>query len=282
MAMNTEEQVGTILDSLTDVWKFTFLGLLQGFTEPIPVSSSGHLVIAEHVLGLEVKGLGFEVLVNFASLLAVLWIYRRDLVRLSVNSFAYLRTKERCYWDDFRFVLYLVVGTIPAGVLGVLFQDVIASYLKGIEVIGVALLITGIALWLIRNLRGHKRDADLRMRDALIVGLAQAVALIPGISRSGATVVAAMALGMRQETALRFSFFLYIPISLGGMILEGRDFLLDPSLRELAVPYAAAFLASLVASYVSLHWFMGVMARGNLKIFTVYCLFAGLSVLLFL
>ncbi|UFJ42051.1 undecaprenyl-diphosphate phosphatase [Brevibacillus humidisoli] len=270
------------MDSFAVVWKYVFLGLLQGFTEPIPISSSGHLVIAEHLLGLRVEGLGFEVLVNFASLLAVLLIYRADLVRLTVNSLAFLRTREARFRDDFRFVVYLVIATIPAAILGLLFKDVIADYLKGVQVIGFTLLITGLALWLIRNLRGRKNDADLGMKDALIVGFAQAFALVPGISRSGATIVAAMGRGMRQETALRFSFFLYIPVSLGGMILEGPDMIQDPALAELALPYAAAFLMSLVASYFSLKWFMGLMARGNLKIFTLYCLLVGLSVLLFL
>ncbi|MBO8162371.1 MAG: undecaprenyl-diphosphate phosphatase [Brevibacillus sp.] len=264
------------------VLKYAFLGLLQGFTEPIPISSSGHLVIAEHLLGLRVEGLGFEVLVNFASLIAVLLVYRADLIRLAVNNLAYLRTGEKRYKEDFRFVLYLVVATIPAGILGVAFGDLIGDYLKGVHVIGFTLLITGLALWLIRNMRGRKGDHELRLKDALVVGLAQALALVPGISRSGATIVAAMGLGMRQETALRFSFFLYIPVSLGGMILEGSDLAKDPALAQLALPYATAFLCSLIASYYSLRWFMGVMARGDLRIFTYYCAAAGLSVLFFL
>lgn len=262
--------------------KYGLLGLLQGFTEPIPISSSGHLMIAQHLFDLHIDGLSFAVFVNFASLLAVLLIYKEDIRRLAVNGWKYLKDRSPEAKTDFLFIMYLILATIPAGFIGVLLNDYISELLDGVKVIGVTLLVTGIALWLIRNLRGRKQDADLTWKDALIVGLAQAVALIPGISRSGATIVAAMGIGMKQETALRFSFFLYIPISIGGMILEGGELLADPLLDQLILAYIAAFVLSLIASYYSLKWFMGVMARGNLKVFSIYCFAAGTAVLLFL
>jgi undecaprenyl-diphosphatase len=267
--------LGGIFVDLIEVIKYLFLGLFQGFTEPIPISSSGHLEIAEHFLGLEIEGMSFALLVNTASLIAVLIIYRNDIIRLVQNGLAYITTKEKEAESDFKFILYLIVGTIPAGVIGVLFDDYIEAHLAGIKTVGITLFITGLALWLIRNLRGRKNDAELSFRDAMIVGLAQAVALIPGISRSGATIVAAMGLGMKQETALRFSFLLYIPVSVGGMILGFGDILADEQLAQLALPYIVAFIASLVASYFSLKWFMNIMARGNLKYFAIYCFIAG-------
>ncbi|MCY9517348.1 undecaprenyl-diphosphate phosphatase [Paenibacillus apiarius] len=265
-----------------DWLKYAVLGLVQGFTEPIPVSSSGHLVIAEKLFGLHMEGLGFEVLVNFASLLAILLIYRQDIVRLAVNTFRFMLKRDPDAQSDFMFVIYLILATIPAGVIGVVFKDTIADVFKGVKIIGATLLITALALWLIRNLRGRKGDKDLSFGETFIVGLAQSVALIPGISRSGATIVAAMALGWKQETALRFSFFLYIPVSLGSMILEGKDMIKDPMLGQLIGPYLLAFICSFVASYFALKWFMGLMARGNLKWFSLYCVFAGLLVLFFM
>ena len=122
----------------------------------------------------------------------------------------------------------------------------------------------------------------MTIKDAIIIGLAQAVALIPGISRSGATIVAAMARGIHQETALRYSFLLFIPVSLGGMVLGISDFLKDDQLAELWIPYVIAFLASLIASYFSLKWFMNIMAKGNLVYFAIYCLTVGPIVLLVL
>ncbi|MGM9923982.1 MAG: undecaprenyl-diphosphate phosphatase [Bacillus sp. (in: firmicutes)] len=261
--------------------KYLFLGIVQGFTEPIPVSSSGHLVLIQHYFGIEVKGMSFELLVNSASLIAVLLIYREDIWRLMQNGYLYVAKKEESAKSDFRFILYLIAATIPAGIIGVLFEDYISEHLKGLTTLGIALLVTGAALWSIRNLRGRKNDNDLSLKDAIIIGLAQVVALIPGISRSGATIVAAMSLGTKQETALRFSFLLFIPVSLGGMILSLSDILHDPQLSTLAIPYMLAFFGSLIASYFSLRWFMNIMAKGNLIYFAIYCFIVGAAVLIF-
>ncbi len=261
--------------------KYLFLGIFQGFTEPIPISSSGHLLLAQHFLGIDDTTLTFEILVNTASLVAVLIIYREDILRLMFNGLGYFKHKSPENKRDFHFILYLIIGTIPAGVIGVFFGDVIEEYLTSIITVAITLIITGTALWLIRNLRGGKNDGDLNVKDALIIGAAQAVALIPGISRSGATIVAAMARGMKAETALRFSFLLYIPVSVGVMVFGISDLLEDPNLSTLALPYTVAFVSSLVASYFSLKWFINIMARGNLKYFAIYCFVVGAAVLIF-
>ncbi|WP_090767861.1 undecaprenyl-diphosphate phosphatase [Bacillus sp. OK048] len=268
--------------NVIELLKYLILGLVQGITEPIPVSSSGHLVLFEHFFGLEISGLSFEVLVNFASLLAVLFIYRSDLMQLAKNSVSYLvvSDKTESMKKDFYFVLYLIIGTIPAGIIGVLFQDQIASTFKGIRVIGYTLILTGIALWLIRNLKGSKGDGELTLKDSIIIGLSQAVALIPGVSRSGATIVSSMALGIKRETALKFSFFLYIPVSVGGMILSLSDLIHDPGIGQLFLPYTIAFMASLVASYFSLKWFINIMKKGKLGYFSIYCFVVGIAVII--
>lgn len=262
--------------------KFLLLGLFQGLTEPIPISSSGHLLIAQYFLDVEIEGSNstFALLVNSASLLAVLIIYREDIKRLVINGLKFFKEKTPETRRDFMFVVYLVVATIPAGIIGVLFQDTIDSYLSTIVTVGVTLVITGLALWLIRNMRGQRKDGNMTMKDAIIIGGAQAVALIPGISRSGATIVAAMARGINQETALRFSFLLFIPISLGGAVLSITDIINDDNLATMAVPYIMAFIGSLVASYFSLKWFMNIMAKGQLKYFAIYCFIVGPLVVL--
>lgn len=271
------------IENLYTVLKYFFLGLLQGVTEPIPISSSGHVELAQYLLGLGIEGFTFALLVNTASLVAVIIIYRHDILRLICNGLSYIFTKHQSKKSDFNFILYLIIGTIPAGVLGLLFDDYISEKLsENIKIIGITLLITGVALWLIRNLRGRKSDANLTLKDAIVVGLAQAIALVPGISRSGSTIVAAMALGMKQETALRFSFLLYIPISVGGMLLGFKNILTDPNIISLAIPYAIAFIASLVASYFALKWFMGIMAKGNLKYFAYYCFIVGTVIVVYL
>ena len=262
--------------------KFLLLGLFQGLTEPIPISSSGHLLIAQYFLDVQIEGSvsTFALLVNTASLIAVLIIYRKDIQRLVINGLRYFKVKDEETTRDFMFIVYLVIATIPAAIIGLLFQDTIDDYLSTVVTVGVTLIVTGLALWLIRNMRGQRKDGNMTMKDALIIGGAQAVALIPGISRSGATIVAAMARGINQETALRFSFLLFIPISLGGAVLSVTDIVNDDNLSTMAVPYIMAFVGSLVASYFSLKWFMNIMAKGQLKYFAIYCFIVGPLVVL--
>src|SRR5690625_397090 len=273
------------MELMSELWtmiEYLILGLLQGFTEPIPISSSGHLVIFRDLFGIVAEGLSFEILVNFGSLIAVMVIYRKDIIRLIYNALLYITNREDAAKEDFQFVVFLIIATIPTGILGLLFEDVISESLSVAGTVGYTLLITGVALWIIRNLRGRKNDGDLTVKDAVIVGLAQAVALIPGVSRSGATIVAAMLLGMKQETALRFSFLLYIPVSLGVTVLSVSDIVNDPNFDTLMIPYAIAFMASIIATFFALKWFINVMRRGNLKYFAYYCFIVGFLVILFL
>ncbi|SFL37022.1 undecaprenyl-diphosphatase [Gracilibacillus orientalis] len=257
--------------------KYLFLGLVQGFTEPIPISSSGHLLLLQDIFNVGIENLSFEVLVNFGSLIAVLMIYWKDIVHIAKNGINYIITKDKTYHNDFMFIIYLVVATIPAAVIGLLFEDYIeATFVGRAKMVGITLIVTGIALWIIRNLRGNKNDGALTMKDAIIVGLAQSVALLPGISRSGATIVAAMLLGMKQETALRFSFLLFIPVSVGTMILSVDEVVNDPNFNTLWIPYMIAFIAAIIATYYSLRWFMNVMVKGNLKYFAFYCFIVGI------
>ena len=260
--------------------KMIIIGLVQGFTEPIPVSSSGHVMIASEILGLGEQGFTFAILTNTASLFAILYIYRKDIARLASNSLLYVKTRQVRYQSDFRFVCFIVIGTIPAGVLGILLSDYIAENVS-MTTIAVMLFITGIALWLIRNQKGTKGESAITIKDAFIVGLGQAVALTPGISRSGATIISAVAVGMKPETALRFSFMLYIPVSLGGVVLGATDFLNEPNKAELAIPYAATFIATMVMTYFAMKWFMGIMKNGKLIYFTYYCFLVGALLLIF-
>ena len=260
--------------------KYIVIGLVQGFTEPIPVSSSGHVMIASEILGMGEQGFTFAILTNTASLLAILFIYREDLIRLISNFFAYLKTKNTRYKADYMFCWYIVIGSIPAGIGGVLLSDFIAESVS-MTWIALMLFVTGIALFLIRNMRGKKKDADMTMKDAFIVGLGQAVALSPGISRSGATIITGIARGLSQETAMRFSFMLYIPVSLGSIVLGITDFLDEPNKADLALPYTVTFIATMIMTYFAFKWFMGIMKSGKLVYFTYYCFLVGALLLIF-
>lgn len=271
-----------LITDLKLIIQYLILGLVQGVTEPIPISSSGHLIIFRKLFGIEAEGLSFEIFVNFASLLAVFIIYKDDIIRLIKNSYLFIFKRDQSAKSDFQFVIYLIIATIPVGIVGVFFGDYLGDLLSGTEVVGITLLITGAAIWMIRNLRGRKLEGQLTTKDAIIVGLAQAVAVTPGISRSGASIISAMLVGMRQDTALRFAFLLYIPVSLGTTILEVPDLVASPEFQALLIPNLIAFITAFVATYFALKWFMNIMAKGNLKYFAYYCFVVGLLVIFFL
>lgn len=270
-----------IFKTIIFLLKFIFLGGIQGFTEPLPISSSGHVVIFRYLLNIEISGLSFEIIVNFGSLLAILFIYRMDLIRILHNSFSFIWNRSKENKLDFNYFLYLILATGVTGTIGLLLEESINQFLSGIKTVGISLLFTGIALWMIKDLKGRKKDYDITLKDACIIGLAQAVALIPGISRSGATIVAGMLLGFKRETALRFSFLLYIPVSLGISLLSLPRILTDTSIQWLEIPYTLAWMAAIISTYYALKWFIQIMKKGHLKYFSYYCFLVSILILIF-
>lgn len=260
--------------------KFIFLGFVQGFTEPIPVSSSGHVVIIKDVFGIITPGLSFEIIVNFGSLLAVVMVYRKNIYTLLKETSAYLVKRDAKYVESFTYSCMLFVSTLLTGVIGLVVEPFISKQLTTPFFVGVALLVTALFIWIIHDLYGNKQDDAITWKDACIIGLAQSLALIPGISRSGATVVCAMLLGLKRDTALRYSFLLYIPVSAGITLLSFRDIVQDPTFMPNLIPYIVAFLTAMVTTYYALRWFIHVMQKGKLIIFTYYCLIVGTAVII--
>src|SRR5690625_5012972 len=166
------------------ILKFIVLGFVQGFTEPLPISSSGHLILFREFFGIETTGLSFEIIVHFASLIAIIIIYWNDIVTLLKEGTRYLIRKEKQYINSFKMIIYLLLATFITGIIGLFIEDYVSGELTKPVYVGLALLVTGVFVWMIRNIEGHKSDGDITIKDAVIVGLAQATALIPGISRS--------------------------------------------------------------------------------------------------
>ena len=268
---------------LTNLILYLILGMIQGFTEPIPVSSSGHLVIFQTLLDLKVlKDLNFEIIVNFGSLIAIVIVFWKDIKAIIIDFFKYLKTKELKYYKNFKYFLLIIIGTIPAGIVGLLLKDFIEQYADNVKLIGIALLITAFFLFLIRNIKGKKDDAQITYKDAIIIGLFQVIALFPGISRSGSTLVGGMFSNLKRDAAFKFSFMLYIPISLATMLLGTKD-LIDSNLNiEIWIYYIAGMIASALVTFFSVKWFRNIMNKGKLIYFVYYCILAGTLVLLFL
>ena len=271
--------------TLIEILKYVFLGALQGFTEPIPVSSSGHIFIIKQIIdtGL-LNDLNFEIVVNFGSLIAIMYFYKNDLIKLLKNFFNYLlnKDKNKNVKNDFKYCLLIVLGSVPIGIVGFLFKDQIEDVLNNINIVGIAFLVTALFLFLVKNIKGTKEDKDINWKDALFVGLIQVIAVIPGISRSGSTLIAALFRDLKRDSALRYSFMLYIPISFGTIILGIKDILGMPNLSEIILPYFIGFLVSGIVTFFTIRWFSNIVKNGNFKWFSLYCLLMGLFVLIFL
>lgn len=262
--------------------KYIILGIIQGFTEPLPISSSGHVFIIKKIFGLNeiINDLNFEIVVNFGSLIAILIIYFEDIKKLISNFFKYFKVKNTETKKDFKYCLLIILGCIPVGIAGIILKDYIESLLQTPTVVGISFLITSLFLFFVKNIQGSKESKDLNIKDALFIGLVQVIALLPGISRSGSTLIAALFRNIKRKDALKYSFMLYIPISLGTMILSLKDIVNSNNINNLILPYALGFTFSFIVSYFTLKWFMNAVKKGNLLYFSVYCLVLGIFVLI--
>lgn len=269
--------------NLIKILQYVFLGIVQGFTEPIPISSSGHLLIIKELFNFDMLGdMNFEIIVNFGSFLAIVFLYRKEIIKIITDFFEFIKTKQDKYKENYKYAWLIVIGTVPAGMFGLIFKDKIDSLSGNVKIIGIALLITACALFLIKDMKGKKEKHQISYFDAFVVGLFQVVALFPGISRSGSTIVGAMTRNFKRETAVNYSFMLYLPISLATMLLGVKDLIDTPNVSSLALPYTLAMFASMIVTYFSAKWFINVMKKGKLGYFSIYCLIIGILVILFL
>jgi undecaprenyl-diphosphatase len=251
--------------------RYAALGLVQGLTEFLPVSSSGHLVLAQRYLGVETPGIVLEVALHVATALAVIIYFRRRLVTIFTAS-----AGGKAGW--LRFAALLIVASIPAAVIGLGFEDHIESLFESTRLVGGALLFTAAVLIASTFLRrGNAKLAEMSVAAAFAVGLGQALAIAPGVSRSGMTIVVALVVGLAGTEAATFSFLLSVPAILGAAALEARKIgSFDGSWLGLSLAFVVAFAAGLVAIHVVL-----ASVRGRrFGWFGVYCAIVGLLALL--
>ncbi len=251
------------------------LGIIQGLTEFLPVSSSGHLVIAEHLLpGWQQTGIVFEVLLHLATLLAVIIFFRRDLFLL----FKSLYTKSFEASQQRRLLLLLILATIPTGIIGLAGKKIFISLFDRLDVVGVMLLVTALLLWLAEIPREFKKEGWGRISDAVLIGITQGLAIIPGISRSGSTISVAMMLGIEPEKAARFSFLLSIPAISGAALLNLKEISNIPT-EQIPASLCGA-LAALLTGLLALKLLLMIIRERRLRIFSIYCVIVGSIALL--
>lgn len=264
--------------------KYIVLGIVQGFTEPIPVSSSGHVMIINSLISTSIDIELLAILTNFGSLIAILILYKDRIKTLFIDFFSHLKNKDKKTKNNFKYALYIVIGTIPAGIMGLIVTklDLFQKLDENIKFVGITLLITALFLFLIRNIKGNKNSSEITIKDALIIGLFQVIALIPGISRSGATIVGGMTRDLKRETAFDFSFLLYIPISIATAILGISDLLESNISFNTSILYLIATIVAGIVTYFATKWFRNIVKEGKLIYFVIYCLIVGSLVILFL
>ena len=268
-----------------EIIKYIILGIIQGITEPLPISSSGHLLVFRNLFNTNMfNDLNFEIVVNFASFLAILFIFRKDILKLLKGFFGYIfnnKEKKIKFKNDFKYCLLIIISTIPTGIIGLLFKDKIENALGTPKIVGLAFLITALALFLIKNIKGIKKDEDITYLDAILIGLMQAVAIFPGISRSGTVLVGCLLRNFKRDTALKYTFILYFPVSIATMGLGAIDILKNNNLGNILIPYLAGFTASLIVTYFAYQWLSKLVEKGKLWKFSIYCLLMGLFTLIY-
>ena len=255
---------------------YLLLGLIQGLTEFLPVSSSGHLTLGQSLLGLHEEDLTFTVLVHAATALSTLLVFRKDILDLLTSLFA---PGERGHRGR-NYVGMLLLSAVPAAMIGLGFKDDIEA-LASPRFVGAMLLVTGGVLFLSQKAKGGQRP--IRALQALGIGMAQAMAILPGISRSGSTIGAALMLGVSREEAARFSFLMAL-IPIGGATLLTLKDLMDAPTQAATGPWAGYIVgtvAAFVSGWVACTWMIRLVKRSNLAGFGAYCLAAGILALIF-
>lgn len=256
----------------------TILGLIQGLTEFLPVSSSGHLVLAEKYMGLATSNLRFEVAMHLATLLAVCLVFRKRIAKLVraviFGRMRLVKSKWQYTDDNLRLALMLIAATIPAALIGVLFNDAIEQAFNNPITVSIALLVTGGILFGTKMI--NKKQERIGWRHSMIIGFSQALAILPGISRSGTTIAAGIYSGADQEKAAEFSFLLSIPVILGAGLIKFKDVFEAGIPKGEMLATSVGGLIAAISGYLAINFLLKIIRGSKLHYFSYYCWAIGL------
>ena len=269
-----------------DLFQAIILGVIQGLTEFLPVSSSGHLIIFQNLFGLNEPELFFDISVHVGTLAAIIIFFWKEIwaIIISLAHFIALALKKRIsfsnvYKDkDAKLAVLIAIGSIPTGIIGILFHKIADTLFSSVVLVGFMLIVTGLLLWATRWVKKDRKNIDnFSAKDALIIGLVQGIAIIPGISRSGSTIAAGLFLGLNRETAARYSFLLSIPAILGAAVLSLNH--LSAHILPLKVTLFGA-VTSCIVGYWALKLLVKIVKHGRIQIFAPYCWAIGVLALI--
>ncbi|MDT8861741.1 undecaprenyl-diphosphate phosphatase [Alkalihalobacillus sp. MEB130] len=261
-------------------WEALIIGFIQGISEFLPISSTALMLIVQRLLDIPIGEnfkLAFETFLHIASVLAVIVYFRQEATKILYDFCSYLVKKEDRARTNYRFVLLLIISTFITILVGNFIEGVLGDQMTTPATVGVSLIITGLSLILIEHgLKvGSRGLSKLNWKDGIIIGIGQALSLVPGISRTGSTLFTALCLGLNKETALRYSFFLSIPVFLGMTILKTPE--LIRSYTEISLPsLVIAFLSSFLFALIGIKWFIVMLQNTRLTYFAFYCIGLGI------
>lgn len=257
------------------VFQALVLGLIQGLSEFLPISSSAHLRLTPWLFGWDEPGLSFDVALHLGTLIALVWFFWQEWLMLGSAFFAILR-KRRIETDQERRLAWVVIATIPGGLAGYFLQDLAKGEFRNPVLNGVMLMVMGVILWAVdRFARQDRPLAAMNLRDAILIGVAQMFAIVPGVSRSGSTMTAGRALGFNREAAAVFSFLLSLPIITAAVVFEGRHAIED----GISAPLITGVIASALSGWLAISVLLKFVARHSYGVFAVYRLIFGAIVL---
>ena len=257
------------------VFQAIVMGVIQGLSEFLPISSSAHLALAPWVFGWPAPGLAFDVALHLGTLIALVWFFWQEWITLAKAFFSILR-KRKLETESERRVAFVVVATIPGALAGYLLQDYAKTVFRTPMLTGVMLILMGAVLWLVdRSAKQERGITTMTWRDAIIVGLAQMFAIVPGVSRSGSTITAGRAVGMTREAAAVFSFLLSLPIITAAVVFEGRHAIAN----GITMPIVAGVIASAVSGWLAISVLLKFISRNSYGVFALYRLIIGIGVL---
>jgi undecaprenyl-diphosphatase len=250
------------------------LGIVEGLTEFLPVSSTGHLTIAEKLLGLRLDDPGvtaFTAIIQVGAIAAVLLYFRRDIISLAAAWFRGLADAGQRGAPAYRLAWYVIAGSIPIGIVGFAAKDLISGPLRNLWVVAAGLVVWSVFMFLAERLgRKDRGEEDLSLRDSLIIGVLQCIALVPGVSRSGATISAGLFLGLDRVTATRLSFFLSIPALVAAGAYEGLSATSEISASVGWGPTLVATVVSFAVAYAAIAWLLRLVAHHSISVFIPY------------
>lgn len=255
------------------------LGIIQGLTELLPISSSGHLDIIPWLLnwtsneGFNIAFEGFDVALHFGTFLAIALFFFKDWIRLIVGGFNQVVKKKKTV--EGRMFWYLVIATIPGGIIGLLLDTFVGDTLKKPVIIAIALIVMGIILYVVdKKSKTTTTYEKMTFKQTFLIGLSQCLAFIPGVSRSGITMTTGRALGVDRESAARYSFMLSAPIVFAATIFKIKDFVFN-------LPFFIGVLASFIVGVIVIKWLLNYLQKGSFKVFAIYRVIFGIIILIF-